>query len=558
VEQNQRLEFSAPAAPENALKQGIQVYPMFDEPWQVQLVVSMDKANMSSVNQTGSMNIEIGTSADFSNWLEAGYGAGILPGATENQAVFAMGGDASEPDGIGTLDFQVLPEAIGIRLTYDPGLRIIRVYYDLDADQSDGEWTLFESYTIDGSTVPGARSLNWGMTSHDTFFLEIAGHSEGVAIASGSAWADDFKFNLGSTVQSQPGLSLADDFNDDSRDPKWDDPVVFFGDPTLVEMNSRLEFVSPTTAGEAETRQWIDIAFWPQYSQAFDVTVEAHCLPDTMSVQDQVGVLELQIANNSGDGDVIFSVGAIFDQGSRQQVVAVSNSEVDPLNDEPEKIEFGVLPEVVGLRIRWVPETAVMSCYSDVDGDRSVDTWDLFAEFTLDGSTQGTAGVSDWQMVASDQFRIGLNAFAQGTAVVSDEAYFENFSLITTPLASGYDLWASAIADEEMRGHAVDASGNGIPNLLQYMYGLSPMATDTDVQLAIALENGNPVLTHGVNESATDYVIGYRFNNALGDDWFWDAPDFATSIEPSGKTFRRVTLPPPAANTFLQLEVISP
>jgi hypothetical protein len=560
TEQNQRLEFSAPAAaPENAVKQGLQVYPTYDEAWQVQLVVSMDKANMTTVNQTGLINIEVGTSVHFDNWLEAGYAAGILPGVSENQAIIAMGGDAAVPEGIGILDFRTLPEAIGIRLTYDPGLRIIRVYYDLDVDQTEEDWILLESYTIDGSTIPGARALNWGMTSFDTFFLEVAGHSEAVAIATGSAWADDFDFHLGSTAETQPGLSFHDDFNDDSRDVSWDEPVVFSGEPSLVEQNGHLEFISPTAAGDAETRQWINMDFWPQYNQAFEVSTEVHCLPEAMTMQDQVGVLEMQIANDSGNGDVLFSMGALFDEGARQQVLAVSNSEVDPLGENPEKIEFGVLPEIVGLRITWAPETALMSCYTDTDGDRFTETWDLFAEFTLDGSAQGTAFPSDWQMLPEDRFRIELNAFAEGTAIESGEAYYEDFSFISAASPAGYDHWSSAIADEGMRDAMADASGNGIPNLLQYMYGLGPMDPDTDVQLTLELENGKPVLTHGVNESATDYILGYRFTNALGDPWLWGSPDMAEAVETfesNGRTYRKLTFPPSASDTFLQLEVI--
>lgn len=455
-----------------------------------------------------------------------------------------------------------MPEAIGIRVTYDPNLHLIRTYYDLDTDQSDGDWTLFQAFTMDGSAVPGAATLDWGMTDTDVFSLGIDGYSEGAAIAPGSAWADDFAFTPEATIQSELGIRFVDDFNDDSRHPLWSDPVVETGTPALVEASHRLELRVNSASGEQEVGQLVSSAFWPRYDQGFEVELEAHCLPGAMTFQDQVAIADLLIANDSGEGDLLLSVAVIFDQGARRQALVADNSEVEPQSDWPESIDFLALPEVVGLRVVWAPDTKVMSCYVDTDGDRTVETWILYADYTLDGSSQGTAHAADWRMSPSDRFRIGVNGAAEGTIITPGEVYFENFALVNTPLAptlTGFELWASAIPDAGKRGPAADASGNGIANLAQYLYGLTPLATDTDVELTIRMESGVPVLIHGVNEFAEDYTFGYQGKTSLSDPWVWMSDEVAPSMETSeadDKMFRRITLPLTPSNRFIQLGIV--
>lgn len=569
-EQNQRLEFSAGASAgaENLIFQSFMTSPGYDEAWQAQLVVSMDKNNFSTLGQSGGIEIEIGnvSSGNENEHLNLGYGAGVLPGESENQAIFAEGADGANPEGFQNLDIRALPDAIGIRVTYDPNLRIIRTYYDLDADQRDGDWTLFQSFTIDGSSVTGATTLNWGMISTDAFFLGIAGSSsdEGSgtapAIAAGSAWADDFQFNRGSTATSDAGL-FADDFNDDSRTILWDAPFASSGNPMLVEEDHRLEFRVASGVGEQEIGQTLSQTFWPQYNQAFEMKVEAHCLPAAMTTDGQLSILDLSIANNLGNDDLLISVAAIFSEGSLQQVITADNSEVANAQgtELPEGLQFGALPEVVGMRVVWSPDTKVMSCYFDTDGDRTKETWVLFRDYTLDGSTdKGTDDSSQWGMSGSDRFRVGLSGCAEMTVVDSGEAYFDNFSLLNAPLLSGFDLWASAIPDAGMRGATIDASGNGIPNLVQYLYGLAPLATDTDVKLAIRMENGFPRLIHGFDGTVTDYTFNYQEKFALGEP-SWSPFAAITTIETflsNGKTFRKVTLPTDPSNKFFRIEAI--
>ncbi len=555
TETNGRLEFTTPAGAETWVVQSVNAYPNYDQPWQIQTLISVDQSQFGN-NQIGYMGLGVGGPGELQN-VEIGMGAGQavdLPVFPDRKTIFSSGSDVVE----GPISFfsEGLPDVIGVRMTYDPNTRIIRAYYDLDADNADGEWTLFQSYTIDNSTVAGATTLDWGMTSSDAFYLEVYGGAEGnVAVASGTAWMDDFAFNLGSTVQSESGLSFFDDFNDDSVDAAWfiDQPL---GDAEFAEVNHRTEFTSFAGSGENEIIQTIGGQFYPHYNQAFDVRMEAHALPaDPMATLGDVAVMELHIENDGGLENMNVSVGAANLTGSKEQAYAVNNSEVEFVPGEIANVfETGALPEVVGVRVSWNPDTQRMAVYLDVDGDRSVETWVQVIEYALDDVATG------WGMSPTDLFRISLTGYAENTVVNSGEAYVDNFSLINAPLPpdlTGYELWAQDIPDEGMRGQTDDASGNGIPNLLQYMYGLTPMATDTDVTLRIQMNGGTPELIHGFNTEAADFVVDYMEKLGLTDSW---SPGFTpNSIEifsVDGKTFRRVMLPSPVGNEFFQLQIV--
>lgn len=565
LEQGERLEFSATASEENDVSQQLLIAPGYNQAWQVQMVASMDEANFSVVDQDGTVTIGVGTTAAGENYVDAGYAAGVLTGTTEKQAILAEGGDDANPDGITTLELGGLPEAIGVRLTYDPNTRLIRAYSNLDPHLEDSAWILIEAYTIDGSVVVGAQSLDWGMTTADQFFFEIIGHSSNAAIAGGSAWADDFEFHLGTSAVGETGLRFLDDFNDDyaegPADGSWEAPSVNSGSPSFVDANQRREFMITSGAGEQELVQMVHQQYWPRYDQAFEVKVEAHCLPGGLNAEGQVVATELLVENGAGSGDVLLSVAALFDGGSVEQALAVSNSEVIPANEDSDLIVFGALPEVVGIRITWDPETEVLSCYYDTDGDQAVETWVLFADYTLDGSEPGTADESfksNWSMSAADRFQIGISGGGEGVTVVSGEAHFDNFQLFNTPLPTGYEQWAEGIPIEAMRGATDDASGNGIENLLQYMYGLEPLSTDIDVQLRISMEGGSPVLVHGFNQTATDYVFDYQENPTLDEaSWSSGISGSIQEFEVDGAAFRKITLPINPSGTFFRLEVQS-
>jgi hypothetical protein len=557
LEQNERLEWVAAATPENEAAQGLQIYPGYNEPWQLQMVVAVEPTTFSSEGQIGSLAITIGSSLPNDDYLEFGLGAGVLPGVTDHQALFTGGYDGStlfEP----TPSFGQFPTAIGLRVTYDPNTRLVRMYSDRDTDASDGDWTLFQTYTIDGSTREGATSLNFGMGANDVFWFELLANSESSAIPAGAAWIDDFMLHRGATVVTEPGNSFRDNFDDDSLHADWG-LEVRSGSPEWVEESNRLEFRVSSPVGEQEIAVFSDMIVTPHFNQGFQAQTEMHWLPAAMTFNGQVCGGDLTIENLAGNGDITLSLGAIFDTGQRMQVKAIDDSELLSADDMPEVLVFGDLPHIVGVRVVWTPETATLSCYFDTDGDRTTETWELLADYTLDGVDRGTSHVTNWGMAPEDQFRIGLKGYSYLTTVDAGEAYFENFTLTTDPLPTGYQAWAAAIGDEALRTQSADASGNGIPNLLQYLYGLHPLATDTDVQLRIQLEGETLVLVHGLNESASDFEITYQFKHTLDDPWSTTSIQDALSvetIESAGKTLRRIQLPKDAAATYFQLEIV--
>lgn len=569
AESNERLEFTTTAGVDNWVVQSIKSSPTYDQAWQIQTLVWLDQSQFGT-GQLGYMGIGIGSSSPGDKNVEIGMGVGNSPDidlGTYREGIYTGGYDPILTEDNGYLSIFVeedLVEAIGVRATYDPNTRIIRTYYDLDSDNSDGEWTLFESYYIDDPTVAEPKKgLDWGMTQSDTFYLEIYGGAEGtIAVASGTAWMDDFAFNRGSTLQSEPGLSLADDFNDDSRDVSWDQPTIGDGSPLLLDVSHRVEFQLPSPDALNNIEQGIGSGFWPRYDQAWEAKVETHFDPASWSGDGVGGSVALLIQNSADfSSEVRLLRGAVIEGGQLETAIFSEVSEQGA--DKGADGDFQAVPANAGLRMVWDPDSKVLTCYVDLDDDPSVESWQFFSSYTLDGSDQSNP--IDFQMQPSDQFSIRIRAEADpdggaGSAVVAPgEVYFDNFQLFNAPLLTGYEAWASAIPDQGMRGQTDDASGNGIPNLLQYMYGLDPLAADTDVKLRIQMESGFPVVYHGLNESTPDYYIWYELKDSLSDPWVSAVGDEATSMEIvqiNGKTLSKLTFPTSTINNFVRLVIL--
>ena len=103
-EQNLRLEFSANVSAENEVFQQLGHYPSYAQPWQAQVVVAVDHRNFLAEGQTGSISLEIRNNTG--DYVGIAYGAGVLTGQTERQAIVSEGTDASHPDGIARLDIR--------------------------------------------------------------------------------------------------------------------------------------------------------------------------------------------------------------------------------------------------------------------------------------------------------------------------------------------------------------------------------------------------------------------------------------------------------------------
>ena len=215
------------------------------------------------------------------------------------------------------------------------------------------------------------------------------------------------------------------------------------------------------------------------------------------------------------------------------------------------------LPPAIGLRFTYDPQLHLIRAYYNLDAELPAGGWVLYQSFTIDGSTVAGAETLSWGMAPTDNFYFAIQGWSSGPAIVAGSAWADDFTFHLGSESTGYDLWASAIPEAGMRGTTVDASGNGIPNLLQYVYGLDPLATDTDVKLKIQMNGGTPEMIHGFNSTATDYAIDYQEKPALTDAWSSGfIPDLIETFEANGKTFRRVTLPAAVGNEFLQLEII--
>jgi hypothetical protein len=343
--------------------------------------------------------------------------------------------------------------------------------------------------------------------------------------------------------------TISDNFNDNSRDPAlWGAPYILEGNGQLLEQNGRTEF---TTAGGGSNNE-VGQTFLqrPTYDQAWQVQMVASMSTANFSVAGDVGTVRIGIG--SGDHWLELGYGAgILAQGAPLGTALVTEwSTGDNITVTP-------LPSAVGFRFTYDPQLHLVQAHYNLDAGLAEVGWVLYQTFTIDGSTVAGAETLNWNMTTGDGFYLMILGWSSGPAIAAGSAWADDFTYQLGSGLTGYDLWASAISDEGMRGTTSDASGNGIANLLQYMYGLDPLATDTDVKLKIQLNAGIPELIHGFNSTATDYTIDYQEKPALTDAWSGGfVPTLIETFDASGKTFRRVTLPAAVGDEFLQLEIV--
>lgn len=152
LEIGQRIEFTTPAVEEFWASQKATVEPRYDQPWQVQMSVSVSESSFA-MNQLGHAGIEVHGPGE-ERLIEVGMAAGSAPDLGDfpfREALFTGGNDGEEDPPF--FFKEELPEVVGVRITYDPNTRIVRVYHNVQAGEATGDWTHFQSYTIDGSSA---------------------------------------------------------------------------------------------------------------------------------------------------------------------------------------------------------------------------------------------------------------------------------------------------------------------------------------------------------------------------------------------------------------------
>jgi len=351
--------------------------------------------------------------------------------------------------------------------------------------------------------------------------------------------------------------SVTDDFNDNSRNGAiWTVPVTDAGNGALEEVNQRVEY-SATASPENFTFQ--EAKFFPTYNQPWEATAVVS-LGSANFDSGGLGFVVLEVGSGTiGDNYVAVGNGAGFLPGQGSNVQAVLSDGGDATTGDNLEQFTGSVPEAVGVRVAYDPGTRTVRTYYDLDADQGDGEWTPFTAYTIDGSTQPGALTLDWGMTDTSTFYILLSGGSEEAPVAAGTAWLDDFALDFPGQAmlSGFALWASTIPDEGQRGPKDDASGNGIPNLLQYMYGLDPLSTDVDAALSLRVIGDVPELIHGFNENASDYYFDYLQNPTLTGDWSSGlVPDSLTTFESGGRTYRRITLPAIDGDRFFQLEIV--
>ena len=118
----------------------------------------------------------------------------------------------------------------------------------------------------------------------------------------------------------------------------------------------------------------------------------------------------------------------------------------------------------------------------------------------------------------------GSNALVQGTMDLDGNPRILNgvvdMGAYETQLYTGFRAWAAVITNG-LTNDTDCAAGDGVPNLLRYAAGGSPMAADGLARLDLAFENGVPALRFNRNPNATDITLLIQGADEMSDAAEW-------------------------------------
>jgi len=190
--------------------------------------------------------------------------------------------------------------------------------------------------------------------------------------------------------------------------------------------------------------------------------------------------------------------------------------------------------------------------YSLVSGSGGTDN----ASFTVSGNVLQTAAVFDY--LAQSTYNILLN--------VTDQSGFTYQQPVTINVQPGpYTQWKMAnfgasAGDPTVAGDLVDSQNDGMPNLMKYALGKSPVAPSTT---GITIQNIGGMLTmnYTVASAATDVTVTASCTSNLNDPTSWTTTGVTQTMLSDNGTIQQwqATVPESSASTlFMHLTVTKP
>lgn len=133
------------------------------------------------------------------------------------------------------------------------------------------------------------------------------------------------------------------------------------------------------------------------------------------------------------------------------------------------------------------------------------------------------------------------------------------------PPLEGFAGWAAQIPDPQMRDHADDPDGDGLPNLLEYAFNFSPTIPQSGgTQPVVSLANGKISITFVRDVGKSDIVYLVEGSESLAN---WSeviynssspAPEYSVNnAGPAMQVWDTEQLTSPNVRRFLRVKVLS-
>jgi hypothetical protein len=217
-------------------------------------------------------------------------------------------------------------------------------------------------------------------------------------------------------------VPLADDFNDNSKDPGRWDADTGFGNGVLTETSQRVQFtISSGTEFDLERRPWIGSTL--PYSS--DWIVQLDVANATTPTQDEeFNAVGLALIEQGNDGNEIFLE---FYSSENEAARTGFNSGLFEEFDDLEFIDTVPMTVTSGsLRMEYESSTKVVTLYYDaaLAGEQA---WVRLGSYGVAGS--GGDAHADWTMTNASAFVVNLQGYSQNMNISPGQAHSDNFRL---------------------------------------------------------------------------------------------------------------------------------
>ena len=424
-EQNQRVDFistSSTGVENSSMRQWLGQLPVSTN-WEatIQIHNALNTAG-GSTNKWASLGLQLKRPGNTNEYLFVEFFARSANATTTPKGIYTSLQTTNVTYGDFT-DTNVTGTDVLLKMAYDADSGVLTTSYDRDAAGATFGWQPLATYALTGAGGAGLANRDWGIAANQPFTLHISGFSQDTIISSGAIWADNFKLSILPASPVPTVVNLSDNFNDNTVDlTKWGS-LVTFGNGSLVEQNSRVDYrvTSATPEFDEARRPWIEQL---PFDSDWVATVDVHNSLDPGPSQYGAVGMRLRRAGSTDEQILLehYAAGGAEADGfgfftsfqDASNVFGSTYTEYDTVDGS--------------LRIEYTASTKIVVVSFDRDGAASGFGWQPLASFGLAGSGGGLAN-RDWAVSSAQKFTLWLYGYSELITVNSGPLWLDNFSL---------------------------------------------------------------------------------------------------------------------------------